>query len=178
MNVTFHTVAALATAAVLSSRNVAQSPDESISRSRAAPLGIGFLIGLILHGVFDFYPHAYTFNSGLDILFSLILFFSALALAKRQHMMLIGACFIGAAFPDLVEGPPVLNKHLGWSVPLVKVFPWHWRQYSGSIYDGSKGFESLLGHVAVVGLAISLLYVYRYEFFARARPRPASSWWL
>lgn len=132
-------------------------------------LAVGFVAGVLLHGLLDFVPHSYPIKSGLDVVFSLILFVAAIAFSKRQHRFLIGACFLGAIFPDLVDlGPAIVNNHLGWSVPVVKIFPWHWRQYSGSIYDRSRGFVSLFWHFLVVGFSVVLLYRYRRTLFQSA----------
>lgn len=144
MNVTFHTLTALATAAVLSSRQEAQTSRSSAARDRLPVLAVGFVAGVIVHGLLDIAPHSYPIRSGADVVLSLSLCAAAIALGKPQHRLLVGACFLGAIFPDLVDlGPAILNKRLGWSVPVVKVFPWHRPQYSGSIYDGSRVYASL-----------------------------------
>ena len=170
MNVTFHTLAALGTAAALSSK------EQFSAHGRTSILLAGFGAGVLLHGVADYLPHSYPIAPGLDTVLSLTLFAAAFAFAKRQHRLLIGACFLGALFPDLVDlGPSIINHRLGWSVPAVKIFPWHWRQYSGSIYDGSRLFDSLLLHLVVIGLSVSLLYTYRRELFALAEDHQSSS---
>lgn len=68
--------------------------------------------------------------------------------ACRHNGFLLGVCFIGSLFPDLIDlGPAIANKYLGLSLPVFKVFPWHWQEHSGSIYDGSRATESLLCHL-------------------------------
>jgi hypothetical protein len=52
-----------------------------------------------------------------------------------------------------------------FALPVVKIFPWHRPQFSGSVYDGRKVFVSLLCHLMVVILSVSALYVYRRELF-------------
>ena len=58
------------------------------------------------------------------------------------------------------------TKRLGWSLPVFKFFPWHWPQFSGSIYDGSRGFTSLSCHLLVVTASLAMLYLYRDSLFA------------
>ena len=160
MNVTFHTLSALATSAVLSSKNVDEASRPSTNR--VLLVVVGFVAGILLHGVLDFLPHTYPIGSVFDVVLSLILFAAGFALVKPNQRLLVGSCFLGAILPDLVDlGPPILNNRLGWSIPVVKVFPWHWHKYSGSIYDGSRGLESLVLHLMVIGVTLSLLYICR-----------------
>jgi hypothetical protein len=130
---------------------------------------IGFVAGLIEHGIMDYAPHSYPIPSGVDVLVSIILFTVAIALTKPQFRVLVTACFIGSIFPDLVDlGPPILNHHLGWSLPTAKIFPWHWPQYSGSLYHGAKRLQSALSHSVAVGVYVSVCWFYRRSLFASA----------
>lgn len=82
--------------------------------------------------------------------------------------VLLSACYLGALFPDLVDlGPAIVNKRLGWSLPVVKIFPWHWPRYSGSVYDGSRRAESLVYHLLVGGGSLFLLYANRWRLLRR-----------
>jgi len=120
----------------------------------------------MLHGLLDWAPHSYPIKSSLDVAFSLVLFIAAAAFAKQEHRLLIAVCFLGAVFPDLVDlGPAIACKYLGCSAPTLKIFPWHWYRYSGSIYDDSKKLASLVCHFAVVVLSASLLYLFRSSLF-------------
>lgn len=111
-----------------------------------------------MHGLLDYLPHAYPINSVVDVVLSLALISIMLLLTERGRWLLLGVCFIGAIFPDLVDlGPAIVNIRLGWSLPVFKIFPWHWREYSGSIYDGSRGVESFLYHLIVAGGSLALL---------------------
>jgi hypothetical protein len=166
MNVTFHTLAGLATAAVISPRLKADVSPWLFTRQDLPWLSIGFASGVLTHGLLDYAPHAYPIKSAVDVLVSLAVFCVALFLARRRNWLLLGVCFIGCIFPDLIDlGPAIVNKRLGWSLPVVKIFPWHWRDYSGSIYDGSRAVESSLYHLIVAGVCSVLLYAYRRELF-------------
>jgi len=166
VNVTFHTVAALATAAILSSKRRVRVPVQSPGRDTPFLPAIGFLIGVLLHGLLDYVPHSYPFDSRLDVSLSLTLASLAIAMSKPKNRLLALACYLGCIFPDLIDlGPAAINKLLGWSLTTVKIFPWHWRRYSGSVYDGSRSLESLSFHIVVVALSIGLLCGYRRALF-------------
>jgi hypothetical protein len=130
-------------------------------------LPIGFTAGVLLHGLLDYVPHSYPLRSGPDVAFGLILFLLAITWAKRKHRPLVGACCFGSVLPDVVDlGPAIVNRLFGWSLPVVKIFPWHWHQYSGSIYDGTKRLESLVLHLGVIMLSVGTIYFYRKSLFA------------
>ena len=165
MNVTFHTLAALGTAAVLSSRH-AQNVRPPSAHDPLYIQAIGFGTGVVVHGLLDYIPHTYPIKSGLDVVISLVLVAGAILLAHRSHRLLIAVCFLGAIFPDLVDhGPAIISKRLGWPQPTVKIFPWHWPQYSGSIYSHERNAASLLCHFVVVGISLALLWVYGRNLF-------------
>ena len=166
MNVTFHTLASLATAAVLCSRLKDTDSPRIFIPTDVPLLAIGFAAGVLMHGLLDYAPHAYPIKSAADVALSLAIFSAVLLLAGRRQWLLLSACFLGSIFPDLVDlGPAIVNKGLGWSLPVVKIFPWHWRAYSGSIYDGSRGVESFSYHLIVAGGSLILLYAFRHELF-------------
>lgn len=120
----------------------------------------------------DYIPHSYPIPSRMDVAFSVILFTLAIALTKPQFRVLVTACFIGSIFPDLVDlGPRILNRHLGLSLPTVRLFPWHWPQYSGSLYDGKKRVQSAVSHAVVICVWVSLFWLYRHSLFISASER-------
>ena len=169
MNVTFHTLAGFATAALLSSRLKSADSPRLFTPPDLPFLAVGFAAGVLIHGLLDYLPHAYPIKSAVDVLLSLALFPVMLLLAGRRRWLLLGVCFLGGIFPDLVDlGPAIVNKRLGWSLPMVKIFPWHWREYSGSIYDGSRSGESFLYHLIIAGGSFLLLYAYRRQLFRGA----------
>ena len=120
----------------------------------------------------DYVPHSYPIPSRIDVIFSITLFAVAVALTKPQFRVLVTSCFIGSIFPDLVDlGPSILNRHLGWTLPAIRMFPWHWPQYSGSLYHGAKRFQSAVAHSVVIGVSVSLCWFYRHSLFASACER-------
>ncbi|MEP6902440.1 MAG: hypothetical protein ABJA66_11865 [Actinomycetota bacterium] len=162
MNVIFHTLGSIATAAVLSAK-----PGEKTSNLKK--LAVGFFVGILLHGILDLLPHNYPLSSTLDVFFTLFLLALTIFLAQKQNRILILVCFVGAIFPDLVDlGAEIANKHLGIPFPQFsfKIFPWHWKEYSGSIYDGTRNFESLIYHSLVFLISFLLIYFYRNKLFS------------
>ncbi|NJM52531.1 MAG: hypothetical protein HC846_03505 [Blastocatellia bacterium] len=163
MNVTFHIVGSIATAAVLS-----LSPTEKWhSASALKKYAIGFAVGILIHGVLDFLPHSYPLPSKIDVIFALLVLILSLFLAQNQNKLLVLFCFSGAIFPDVVDlGAGIANKHLGIPLPQLnfKISPWHWKEYSGSIYDGSRFFESTVYHILLLLICFSLIYAYRNDF--------------
>jgi hypothetical protein len=165
MNVTFHIVSAVGAAAVLSATRKNGTSHQPGSSPNLLVLAVGLVAGVLLHGLLDYAPHSYPIKSVADVGLSLGLLTVAFVMVEPSHRLLLGACSLGAVLPDVVDlGPAIINKQLGWSLPVVKLFPWHWRQYSGSIYDGSRKFESVLCHSLVLAGSLSLLYVYRKSF--------------
>ena len=160
MNVIFHTLASVATAAVLSTQLKEKKPINSTTGLTI--LVIGFTAGILLHGLLDWSPHQYPLPSALDVVVSLILFSVVFTLAHQKARWILTVCFLGSVFPDLVDlGPAILNKQMQLNLPVVKIFPWHWKQYSGSVYDGSRYWLSILNHLVVVGISGCLILWYR-----------------
>ena len=127
---------------------------------------VGFVTVVALHGVLDFVPHGYPFSPGFDIVFCLALFAVFALFTKQRNLVLLAACYIGCLFLDLVDlGPAMINKRVNLGLPAVKIFPWHWREYSGSIYDGSRQFESSLWHSLLFAASVILLVVFGRQFF-------------
>ena len=151
MNVTFHVLTGIAVAACLSPRQ----PSVKITSVIA-----GFGTTVALHGLLDHLPHSYPIKSTIDVALGLLLFGAAFLFAKPHLRPVLAACFLGCTFPDLLDfAPSILNHNLGLSLPVHKnFFPWHWKQYSGSIYDGSRKTESWLSHITAVAVALSLLW--------------------
>lgn len=163
MNVTFHTVGCVATAAVLSLNQT----ENWNSVSALKRYVISFTAGILIHGVLDFLPHNYPLPSKIDVIFALFILILSLFLAQKQNRLLVLFCFGGATFPDVIDlGAGIANKHLGISIPQLdfKIFPWHWKEYSGSIYDGSRFYESMIYHILFLLISFSLIYVYRNKF--------------
>lgn len=160
MNVIFHTLASVATAAVLSTQLKEKKPINSITGLTI--LVIGFTTGILLHGLLDWIPHQYPLPSVLDVVVSLILFSIIFLRAHNEARWILFACFLGAIFPDLVDlGPAILNRQMQLHLPTAKIFPWHWKEYSGSIYDGSRHWLSIFNHLVVAGMSGCLILKFR-----------------
>lgn len=161
MNVTFHALGSFATAAVLSLK-----PNEKIWN--LPKFAVGFFAGILVHSILDFLPHQYPLRSTLDVIFALGLLAATFFLAHKQNRLLILACFGGAIFPDVVDlGAGIANRNLGIPIPQLsfKVFPWHWKEFSGSIYDGSRSVESNIYHILALLTCSVLIFAYRKRFF-------------
>ena len=79
--------------------------------------------------------NSYPIRSAIDVTLSLALFIAILLFVRSRHWLLLGVCFGGRIFPDVVDlGPAIVNERMGWSLPVVKLFPWHWGVNSGSVY--------------------------------------------
>jgi hypothetical protein len=103
MNVIFHTLASVATTAVLS----AQLKEKPLTSTAGfTVLGVGFATGVLLHGLLDWSPHQYPLAAAVDIVVSLILFAVVFLLAYHEARWILFACFLGAISPDLVDLGP------------------------------------------------------------------------
>ncbi|MDQ3322286.1 MAG: hypothetical protein M3525_07640 [Acidobacteriota bacterium] len=113
------------------------------------------------------FPFRSTSFSAFCFLSFLQLWFGGFAaLVRRRNFILLVACYFGCLFPDLLDlSPAMLNKRTGFDLPVFKAFPWHWHIYSGSIYDGSRQFESNLWHSLMFATSISLLVYFWRRFF-------------
>jgi hypothetical protein len=159
MNVTFHVLGSFATAAVLAERT---------KTNYAVKLCVGFVTGILIHGILDFLPHQYPLSSKIDIGLALLLLLMTLFFVRKQYILLILVCFAGSIFPDIIDlAPSIADKHLGVTIQQLpfRVFPWHLKKYSGSIYDGSRWYESTLYHSAFTVLCLSVLYLKRKNLF-------------
>ena len=168
MNVTFHALGSFATAAVLSLKS-AEGEFFGLKKSSTwLKMLIGFVAGILVHGVLDFLPHQYPLPSKFDVIFALVLLALTIFLAQKQNWLLILVCFGGAIFPDVLDlSAEIAKKYLGISLPSFsfKIFPWHWKQYSGSIYDGSRSLESNIYYISILLICFGLIYAYRKQFF-------------
>ena len=163
MNVTFHALGSFAAAAVLSLK----SDENWISVSALKKYAVGFCAGILVHGILDFLPHNYPLSSKFDVIFALVLFLFFLLMAQKQNRLLVLVCFVGAIFPDLIDlSAAIADKHLGIPVsPLsFKIFPWHWKDFSGSVYDDSRNLESNIYHLSFLLVCFYLIYMYRKKF--------------
>jgi len=143
MNVLFHLTSAIGLAVLL-------TDTKSITRSQTvSPVVVtgllGFIAGIISHGALDYIPHCYPVNAKADAVAGLLLMLFLTVKTNRKFRFITVATLLGIVFPDLVDlAPAILNKQLELNLPVVeKVFPWHWKEYSGSIYQNSCSISTL-----------------------------------
>ncbi len=135
MNVLFHTTTAIGIAVGLSdtrTTNIQQI------RNNIQTSSVAFIIGIIAHGALDYIPHCYPINSKMDVALGLTIMLAFSWFVSRPYKLIIFSGFLGSLFPDIVDHlPNILNRHLDFNLPVGnKIFPWHWSEYSGSIYSG------------------------------------------
>jgi hypothetical protein len=153
MNVIFHTTSAIGIAVLLTDTKAIAT---ATINKKVIETGIfGFLLGLLSHGVLDYIPHCYPINSKLDAVAGLIMIIALVGLTNKRYRPITGLSFLGCIFPDLIDlSPSILNKHLGLSLPIMnKIFPWHWHEYSGSIYEANCAV-STVNHLFVISTVI------------------------
>ncbi len=160
MNVTFHTIASITTASIFCIKK-----DDIVWNT--SKFLIVFVVGILVHGVLDYLPHQYPIRSKVDIGVALFLFILTLFFIEKKNYLLLLIAFIGGIFPDLVDlSSGIADKHFGLLLPQLsfKIFPWHWKEYSGSIYDGTREIESAIYHISVVLIGICVLMKTKHKF--------------
>lgn len=163
MNVMFHIATGLSTAVLLTDTS---EINRNSAYKKILPIALfGFVIGIISHGALDYIPHCYPINSKLDILLGLLSILILLLISKEKYKLIFLGSLIGCVFPDIVDLlPSMLNKFLRLELPVLeKLFPWHWKQYSGSIYTDECNV-SFINHSLVL-LTVSLILWSRKKDF-------------
>ena len=156
MNVIFHTTTAIGVTVLLT--NTIRIGDRPTTNKVIPTALCVFAIGIISHGVSDFIPHCYPINSRVDVITGLIVIFSTIWLTNRHYRLIIGLAFLGCIFPDIVDlAPKTINRHLnlGLTIPN-NIFPWHWHEYSGSIYNGNCNVSTLNHLLLAISIIIAL----------------------
>ncbi len=157
MNVLFHTITGSTLATVISSKKYPKHFKVKI-------LFLGFLLGILSHGILDFIPHQYPISSKIDVFASVVFIASVLLSTKTPNRLIFAFCFLGTIFPDLIDlGPQIVNKLIGINLPTFKIFPWHRPQYSGSIFDGSHALLSNIIHLIVILLNLIVLLYFKHK---------------
>jgi len=163
MNVMFHIATGLSTAVLLTDTS---EINRNSAYKKILPIALfGFVIGIISHGALDYIPHCYPINSKLDILLGLLSILILLLISKEKYKLIFLGSLIGCVFPDIVDLlPSMLNTSLRLELPVLeKLFPWHWKQYSGSIYTDECNV-SFINHSLVL-LTVSLILWSRKKDF-------------
>jgi hypothetical protein len=162
MNVIFHTTTAIGVTVLLTDTSRIGIRPTTIQVAPTAFYAFG--MGIISHGILDFIPHCYPINSKLDVIAGIVMILSTTWLTNRHFRVIMGLAFLGAVFPDIVDlGPKILNKQLNLGLTFPgNMFPWHWRIYSGSIYDGNCNI-SILNHFLLVLTVVLILWSRRTD---------------
>jgi hypothetical protein len=161
MNILFHTTTAISVAVLLTDTNrIKQATNSKIIYWTSF---FAFTVSLISHGALDYIPHCYPINSKLDAIAGLTMILLTIWLANKKYRLIIGLAFAGCIFPDLVDQlPSILNKEFGFELPiLAKIFPWHLKEYSGSIYSGNCNISNL-NHVLLI-FAVAIIFFCRWN---------------
>lgn len=159
MNVIFHISAAISVAVLMTDiKRIEQSTSLNCIVWTSVT---AFLVGVISHGVLDYIPHCYPVNSKLDAIVGLTMILTTTWLTNKKYRIIMLLSFLGCIFPDLIDlSPSIINKHLGLDLPIIdKIFPWHLKEYSGSIYTDNCNI-STLNHILLL-LTICIICWFR-----------------
>lgn len=154
MNVLFHTTAAIGVAVMLTDTHKVK-PD-TIFKDSISTGFFAFVTGIISHGALDYIPHCYPVNSKADAILGLATIITLTLLTVKKYRPIIGLAFTGSIFPDMIDlSPAILNKYLGLSFPITdNIFPWHWHDYSGSIYTQECDVSAINHFIVLMIVAI------------------------
>jgi hypothetical protein len=148
MNILFH----LSTSIPLT---VLVLQEKTVAVNRVGKVLLIFILGIAMHGVLDAVPHCYPIPAEWDAIAGLGLMVVLFMLVNRSYRLMLTAAMAGTIFPDLVDhATAIINHRLGWQLPVWdKLFPWHWKAYSGSLYNQDCSLSSLY-HVILIMLVL------------------------
>lgn len=155
MNIVFHTTVAIGICvAITNTKKLAEQP-----KQRFLFAGIALIVGVILHGFLDYIPHCYPFSGLIDVAFSLSIMAIVTLCCKTFYVPIVLSAFTGSILPDLIDlAPSILNAKLGRSLQAHQpIFPWHWKNYSGSIFIKDCN-ASHLNHLLVIITVLLLIF--------------------
>lgn len=163
MNVLFHTTTAIGITVLLSDTRTTHSKT-SIKSTLPTAFTV-FVVGIISHGALDYIPHCYPIPAKIDVILGLIMIIAGIWKSEKSYRLIVAASFLGCIFPDLVDlAPAILHKYIGTPLPdLEKLFPWHWKEYSGSIYT-SDCSVSTFNHILVLLIVAVFCWFRRIDF--------------
>lgn len=162
MNVIFHTSTAIgATVLLTGTERLGNKP--TVTQVIPTALSV-FLLGIISHGVLDYIPHCYPLHSKIDVIGGTVMILSVLWFTNASYRLVMGLSFFGSLLPDLIDHTPeLLNKHFNLEITVHNnIFPWHWPEYSGSIYDGAC-IVSTLNHLLLIFTLIFIAWIKRKD---------------
>lgn len=144
MNVIFHVATAVGITIVATDTKRINSFKDTILPALGA-----FSCGIILHGALDYTPHTYPLSGTIDSIVSLLIIIALITRTKRKFLPILLSAVLGSIFPDLVDlSPHLLNRYVGLEIPEYnKIFPWHYPEYSGSIFSAGNHLVSNINHL-------------------------------
>lgn len=144
MNVLFHLATGLGvTAAITNTKHIERT--DKISETLLTSIS-AFFLSFIAHAILDYIPHGYPLNTKFDFLCGGVLFCLLVYLANKKYRLIVLMSLLGSVSPDLIDLlPSILNNQLRLNIPIFdKIFPWHWKEYSGSLYNAENNSISNL----------------------------------
>lgn len=162
MNVLFH----LASSTVIPVLVIQASARPKGFKKMSLNAFMAFILGIISHGTLDYIPHCYPIPSKIDVTVGAVFIAFVLWKVKFSFKLIYFTAMIGCIFPDLLDlGPSIANDILGLNLPIFdKVFPWHFSEYSGSLYY-QDCTVSMINHALLFVVIGIVLWYCRRDFF-------------
>ncbi len=160
MNELFHVISSIGITASLMDTETAA--DSGSLRDQLPTMVFTFSVGIISHAVLDYMPHTYPIKSKVDVIVSIIAVSILLILARKPYRLVVASSILGCILPDIIDiGPRMLNAYFGLAVPIHDLFfPWHWKSYSGSLYN--QGYAvSAINHALVFVVLLIVFFIKR-----------------
>lgn len=155
MNVLFHLAAGFGIALAIC--------NEAVKPKIWGAAATGAFIAFVSHALLDYTPHCYPINSKIDVIGGFILLLALVLFARKEYRLIMFATLSGAILPDLIDLlPAILNQQFNLGLPVyTKIFPWHWKTYSGSIYNGSCNASHI--NIAMICISVGALIILKYK---------------
>ena len=124
-----------------------------------------FVIGILSHGILDYIPHCYPLNSKVDVILSLLSILFFIYIVNKQSKLLMMITLFGCVFPDIIDlSLGILNSILNINLPdFDNIFPWHFHDYSGSIYN-NECIVSNVNHLLTLVFCIIIVFLNKNNF--------------
>ncbi len=155
MNVLFHLTTGFGIALAIC--------NEAVKPKIWATAATGAFIAFVSHALLDYTPHCYPINSKIDVIAGFISLLALIFFARKECRLIIFATLSGAILPDLIDLlPAILNQQFNLGLPIYnKIFPWHWKIYSGSIYNDSCSASHI--NIAMICTSVGALMILKYK---------------
>lgn len=157
MNMIFHTTVAIG--AMVGLTNTIKIEKSNSIKDYIKTGMLAFVLGIGLHGILDYIPHCYPLGAKLDVSLSCALMLLIAFFIKQKYWIIAGLSFLGNIFPDLIDlFPSILNNYISVDFLIIdNIFPWHYKKYSGSIYNADC-LVSNINHAIVLLIIFIILY--------------------